>query len=249
MFASMARRNAGTQYMLLANNLIGRIKSGDFPSGSLLPTEDELGTQFNVSRITVRSALRELETKGLVSRRPGIGTRVEKQTDASVFTHVGDTVDEVLQFTKGIPFRVLSHVEAALSPAMAQALDLPQGQRFLQVTGVRGVNGQPPVVYSRHYIPALQAPNVRVLDGAKVSLAHVLAEAQGDEVFSIRQQIEATRIGRAEADVLQCKPGASALRTTRTYYGRGDRLLLLSVSVFPSERYRFTSMLRRESTR
>ena len=49
----MAKRSAGTKYMLLAGNLIAKIKSGAYPAGSLLPTESQLGEQFGVSRIGI----------------------------------------------------------------------------------------------------------------------------------------------------------------------------------------------------
>ena len=48
----MAPRNAVPQYRLLADNLIRRIRSGELPPGTLLPTEQALGEQFRVSRIT-----------------------------------------------------------------------------------------------------------------------------------------------------------------------------------------------------
>ena len=97
--------------MLLAGNLIAKIKSGAYPAGSLLPTESQLGEQFGVSRITVRGALRELETQGLVSRRPRLGSRVEASVPRVVFSQLGDSVDDLLEFTKGLPVQVLTYEE------------------------------------------------------------------------------------------------------------------------------------------
>ena len=51
------------------------IEAGDFPDGRL-PTEAELGRQYHVSRLTVRSALRRLEEDGLIERRRARGTFV-----------------------------------------------------------------------------------------------------------------------------------------------------------------------------
>ncbi len=46
---------------------------GKYPEGTRLPTENEMAAQLNVSRPTVREALRLLEAEGLISTRPGPG--------------------------------------------------------------------------------------------------------------------------------------------------------------------------------
>ena len=52
------------------------IEAGRFLPGERLPTDAELGTRFDVSRLTVIRALRELEGQGLVQRKAGSGTYV-----------------------------------------------------------------------------------------------------------------------------------------------------------------------------
>lgn len=44
--------------------------------GSLLPNEDELCQQFDVSRTVIREAIRIMDARGLVEVRPRIGTRI-----------------------------------------------------------------------------------------------------------------------------------------------------------------------------
>lgn len=46
------------------------------PPGSRLPAEPQLARQFNVSRATLREAMRAFETQGFLQRRQGIGTFV-----------------------------------------------------------------------------------------------------------------------------------------------------------------------------
>jgi len=56
---------------VLANDLRERILSGEFPEGTSLPPERDMVTQTQMSRTTVREALRILEVQGLVRIRTG----------------------------------------------------------------------------------------------------------------------------------------------------------------------------------
>lgn len=54
------------------------IMSGKYPSGRKIPTQQELAVHFSVSRPTVGRALRDLEESGLILRRQGAGSFVQK---------------------------------------------------------------------------------------------------------------------------------------------------------------------------
>jgi GntR family transcriptional regulator, transcriptional repressor for pyruvate dehydrogenase complex len=61
----------------VANQIVLQVREalfeGRFQPGDLLGSEKDLATQFDVSRITVRDALRTLETMGIVEIRVGAG--------------------------------------------------------------------------------------------------------------------------------------------------------------------------------
>lgn len=65
---------------ILAEKLAQRILKGEYPVGSILPGEMELGALFNVSRTAVREAVKTLTAKGMLLPRPRIGTRVMPRT-------------------------------------------------------------------------------------------------------------------------------------------------------------------------
>ena len=242
----MGQRGTSSQYMRLAEHLLQQVRDGIYAPGDLLPSENELCAHFEISRITARGALKELEIRGVVSRRPGIGTRVlEPAPPRPVFTHAGGSVDDVLQFTRGIPFKPLGQSEITVTPAMARELDLPQGQRFTRIQALRRLDDGSKLASSQHYVPVLLTPPAALLARLRNSLAQCIAECHGDEIQTIRQQMGACLLGKADAQLLEQPVHTAAVTSHRWYSGREGRLLLLSVSVFPAELYTFDSVLLR----
>ncbi|HTP40204.1 MAG TPA: GntR family transcriptional regulator [Steroidobacteraceae bacterium] len=67
-FETLSREPA---YRRVAAAIAGRITGRQLTDGDPLPTELDLAAQFGVTRSTVREALRELESNGLLERRRG----------------------------------------------------------------------------------------------------------------------------------------------------------------------------------
>jgi DNA-binding GntR family transcriptional regulator len=71
------------RYRRIAAQVIAAIESGEYPPGSQLPSEAQLADQFQVSRNTIRSALGELDGRGLIEVVHGKGRIVlEGKKDA-----------------------------------------------------------------------------------------------------------------------------------------------------------------------
>ena len=77
--------------------LFHRIVSGEIEQGTMLPSEDEFASFFNVSRPVVRDALEQLRRHGLVVSRRGRGSVVSSPKDAvSTIVEKGDKTKELL---------------------------------------------------------------------------------------------------------------------------------------------------------
>ena len=55
-----------------------KIQDGEYPVDSKLPTEGELQDEFGVSRVTLRKAINQLATEGLIEKIQGNGSYVRK---------------------------------------------------------------------------------------------------------------------------------------------------------------------------
>jgi len=75
-------------YTQLLNEVRHRILSGQWSPGSRIPSELQLQQQLQISRSTIRQALRAAQSEGLIERVPGKGTFVARSPADQVNSHL-----------------------------------------------------------------------------------------------------------------------------------------------------------------
>lgn len=80
-------------YMQLEDILLQQIKTNMLKIGNRLPTEEELSSQYKVSRVTVRKALSSLSEKCYIERRPGKGSFISEPK-------IQRSISSVISFTE-----------------------------------------------------------------------------------------------------------------------------------------------------
>lgn len=144
--------NASTPlYLQLEESLLNDIHKGVFPSGSKLPTENELSEMYHVSRVTVRKALQLLEDKSYIDRKVGKGTYVAEKKLQRNFT------GNVRSFTimcedMGMNASAEMICKKLLSPDKKQQelMKLLPDQQLLLIERIRYADNQP-VLIERDY--------------------------------------------------------------------------------------------------
>ncbi|MCR5196603.1 MAG: GntR family transcriptional regulator [Pseudobutyrivibrio sp.] len=71
------------KYITLKEKINEEILQGNFPLGSKLPTENQLASQYKVSRSTIRQALELLEADGIIAKKWGSGNTIISKSDNS----------------------------------------------------------------------------------------------------------------------------------------------------------------------
>lgn len=234
------------RYVALAETLKAGIAAGNPPVGELLPTEHTLCEIHNVSRHTVREALRLLAEAGLIVRRRGAGTVVIASETKNVFAQRMGNVDDLMQYVRDARLQPVSSETLVLDPALARYFAIAPGGEFFKVTGTRGQIGQPPLALTDIYVRAEISPPVEVFVQLNGLVIEWIASQKGVAAARIDQKISAGALTEREAAALDCQPGAAALRTRRRYYDKGGRVIALSDSIHPGERFSYEMSLLRE---
>ena len=207
----------------IRDELAAELGTDQFPLGSKLPNEQELANRFEVSRATVREAVRGLVEGGLVSRVHGSGTYVT----GSPARHSLETTLSYTAMIEAAGFAaeiVLLGIRTRAADDTERAqLRLPAGGQVLAVERVRTADGRP-VVYSRDRIPAhLLGPD----DFQGPSLYRVL-ESVGVSVRTASAQLIPVVADQYLADMLRVEPGTPLLRIEQTDVDQNGRPVAVS---------------------
>ena len=242
-------------YQEIADQLRRRIESGEFESGQL-PTEQELQLQYSASRNTIRDAIKQLTTLGLVETRPGQGTFVVPPIDPFVTTLTGNPGtarggDEGASYASEIsdeqrePSFSLVVVEIQdATPEVASGLWIEPGDEVISRHQRRSVDGTPWSLQTSFYPGEFAdrgADRLRRSKNFDEGAVAYLEETIGVRQVGYRDWLTVRAPNATEAQFFKLpKDGRIAVyEIFRTGYDGNGRPMRLTVTVFPADRNQF----------
>lgn len=229
-----------------------RILEGLYPRGSYLAGERELAIEFDVARVTVRSALAGLQRDGLVRREQGRGTIVVGPVPkAAVTVAPGEDLDgfdvlfeSILSMGLHSKARVLDMRTVDAPGRVADALGIADGAPVSRIVRVRLLD-QRPIAYSTAWLPAATTIG---LTRRELSARPLLSwlQHQGLRVERADETVSACAADVDVAAALDVQVGAPLLSVHRTLFDHQGAPLLLFEGQFRPERYQYRLQLSRE---
>ncbi|TMO72303.1 histidine utilization repressor [Pseudoalteromonas sp. S3785] len=137
--------------------IVDKIKNGAWQENQRVPSENELSSQFSVSRMTARRALSELTDAGILTRSQGLGTFVASFKSQSSLLEIKNIADEVKERNGhySCSVHVLESINA-IAP-IAIALGVEVDSVVYRSVLVHNENDKPLQVEERFVNPALAA--------------------------------------------------------------------------------------------
>ena len=212
-------------YEQIAQQIRKDIEKGSFSSSKRLPSEEELSRTYEVSRITVRRAIKDLVEAGLVEKKQGKGTFIcgpKLQKDlkhpATSFTDIckknGMVASaKVLQAAIVVPKKI----------KIIERLGLEPGEKAVQIMRLRYANDKP-LVIEDNYFP-LKYAYLLSMDLENDSMYRYLREEKKVELVAGDLTLRIAHPDAKEARLLGVSRNASLLRMSGfTYLSNGEIL-------------------------
>ncbi len=213
-------------HSVVRTELLTQIRSGRLHPGDQVPTEPQLMALFNVSRTTVRRALRDLETMGLIDRQPGRGSFVSEPK-------VEPRLDRLTGFVEDMEAlglhasAIVELIESGPSDAeVSQQLQVAPGETVVHIERVRLANGTP-ISFDDSYFPADLGSRIAAENLEDEPFYSILEGKYGIALAGADYVLSATTADERVARLLAIAVGAPVLRLERTSRAAPDRRPIL----------------------
>ncbi|EOC8681491.1 GntR family transcriptional regulator [Enterobacter roggenkampii] len=230
-------------YRQIADALREKISAGELKPGDALPTESSLQEAFNVSRVTVRQALKLLTEEQIVESIQGSGTYVkeervnydiyqltgfyEKLADRNVDTHSEVSIFEVLKTDE----------------KLAEKLNLSHDDKVWHVKRVRFIK-QKPVNLEETWMPLALFPDLtwEVMENSKY---HYVEQIKKLVIDRSEQELVPIMPSEEAIAALSLDPAKPILEKVSRGFLKDGRVFEYSRNVFNTDDYKFTLVARR----
>lgn len=213
---------------------IGELKLGD-----PLPGERILADELDLSRVTVRKAIKALEEGGLVRRRHGVRTEIASRV-AKSFSFLATFSEDIS--SRGMRpgciwvFKRISRP----TPTEMMALGISNGQNVVRLKCIRTADEQP-IAIETSAAPARFLPSPNFVD---TSLHETLARLDAVP-FRAVQRVSSRPATESDTWLLQREPGTPMLVTERHSFLADDQIVEFCETRYRGDVYDFAVELRR----
>ena len=222
-------------YFQLKEQIRKNILSGGYKEGDLIPSERELGDQYDLSSTTIRRALNDLVQENFLERKAGKGTFVR-------LNKVKRDLRKVIGFTKNmqemglIPStRVISKEVVAANAYARSLLALDKGAKIVRLKRIRMANDIP-MMFETRYIRTDFCPGIE-MEELDSSLWKVFEEKYGLKPNRHSQNMNITVVSGRSAYLLTLKEGTHVFLIKGVTYVQDNLPIECEESLYRTDKY------------
>jgi GntR family transcriptional regulator, histidine utilization repressor len=223
-------------YQGIKDFILARIHAGEWAEGDQVPSENELARDFNVARMTVNRALRELTAEQVLTRVQGSGTFVARPKYESTLVAIRSISDEIVARGHRYHAKVLHIGGEIADAALADEMQLKAGSAIFHSRVLHFENDEPVQLEERWVNPAV-APDYALQDFTNTTPNQYLVRVA--PLQRVEYRIEALAADDLTRDWLSMDDAEPCLVLHRRTWSQG---VVASVANLwhPGSRYRFT---------
>lgn len=214
--------------------ILSAIESGDWQENDLVPSENKLAEQFEVSRMTARRAVEELTAQGILVRTKGSGTYVASLKGQGSMFEIKDIADEIKGRGHDYHCSVIELESIEAIAPIAIALDVEVNSSVFRSVIVHFDNNKPVQVEERFINPEM-APEYLQQDFANTTPHEYLSKVA--PLTEARHTIEAVSPSEQVCEWLQMynpEPCLQLIRRTSSKSG----VVCFARIIYPGSSYR-----------
>ncbi len=207
----MGKAIGDTLHGSVANFIRSKIYAKEWGAGTRIPSEHQLMEDFDVSRGTVRKAIKTLVDEGLLQQEHGRGTFVREPHIAHPggdrpFSFAASLVEQGISFETEVLTK--ERIEATLE--VAEHLQIQVGDPVLKLRRVRRADGKAIMVLDS-WTPLEICPGIESMPLEEMSLFNAVESATGAHITLSHMVYSARAAGKDLANVMGVSEGSPIL--------------------------------------
>ncbi|WP_094604103.1 HTH-type transcriptional repressor NagR [Sporomusa silvacetica DSM 10669] len=224
----------------LATILEKKILTGQLKAGESLPSENDLGREYELSRTTVRKCLSLLAERGLISTQQGKGTFVSRPSlDRAEFL-MGEFHTHMVQMGKEPGYRLVEVRFRKELPEFAVELGMTAEQGILYYCRLLLADTEPVAVEHKYMLYIKGRP---ILENEFQYKAFSEIITIHTDILPVRSQavLGAESVGEFDAKLLNVAQGSPVLKLQQALYASDNRPIGIGVFYYRGDRYSLVS--------
>lgn len=226
---------AGPQplYAQFKEYVLTRIRSGAWPTGTRVPSENQLVKELKISRLTINRGLRELMHEGFLTRVHGVGTFVKELPHQASLLELRNIAQEIREQGNRHTADVRAMTEIAASSDLARRFDLAPGTSLFHCLIVHFENDVPVQIEDRYVNPYI-APEFLQQDFSDVTPTEYLVGIA--PVAELEHVVKAKLPTAHEQELLDIDASEPCLVLDRRSWSWGIVVSVVTLT-YPASRY------------
>lgn len=215
------RNNPKPLYQQFRDVVDEKINSGEWKPNDKIPSENQLSSQYGLSRMTVRSVLMELVKEDKLYRVQGKGTFVaEKKIEAQSLYYVG-VREQLEQMGYEVSTKTIDCQLVPCNRNVAKHLNLEEGTPVFMIKRVRSIKDGPVSIHIS-YIPQKYSKDLTPGLLEQEQLCVLMNQRYGLQRKRVSETLESIAADVEEADLLNVKKGHPLLLLKDDLYSEED---------------------------
>ena len=229
-------------YIQLSDQIRSGINEGTLQVSNQLPSETKISRNLGLSPMTVRQALQELVSEGILRRERGKGTFVKHPPQPHQLDRLTSFSEEMTAQGRTAGAKILECIYRAAPENIAEKLNITTGDLALFIKRMRFSDG---VVVGLHETWLPQTVTITREELESQSSLYALLEKKGHQIGESEETLVSVAASRSIASLLDLKNREPILQVSRRTMDKQKNVIEYVIAHYRGDLYEYSVKLHR----
>lgn len=229
---------AAPLYQQLYDTILEKINQGKYQTGDKIPSEEQLSKMYDISRITVRSAIKKLCDDNVLVKKHGKGTFVSMPVYIDSNSAEGSFTKSCLQLGQRPSTQIIKKGSGKANEKIAKHLGIDVDEKVIHLERLRLIDDCPTILEEDYFIGNFSFMLTDEVEGKP--LLDVIREHTGHKAEYFDDMMEVRYATKEQAKYLNCVTGTPLLYVSQLVVGKNNQVLYYNEQFIRSDIYKFS---------